>query len=163
MALTEQVIMPGADYQAICDSVRTLDGSTAVLKSGDVSGKVDAANSEISNQTDLIAQIKTALEGKAAGGGRSVSVFGVTSGASGYNFLFEEGMTWDDFCSSIYNLNGRNTIFEEFFTPRQGYDRVDANLIGMNICVSTDGTFNGKVKLSDKIIPEYRYKTYFDD
>lgn len=36
MALTEMVIMPGEDYQAICDSVRTKTGSTEPLKSGDV-------------------------------------------------------------------------------------------------------------------------------
>lgn len=37
MALTDQVIMPGSDYQAICDATRTLTGKTATLKSGDIS------------------------------------------------------------------------------------------------------------------------------
>ena len=37
MALTDQVIMPGSDYQAICDATRTLTGKTGVLKSGDIS------------------------------------------------------------------------------------------------------------------------------
>lgn len=35
--LTDQVIMPGSDYQAICDATRTLTGKTTTLKSGDVS------------------------------------------------------------------------------------------------------------------------------
>lgn len=36
--MTDQVLMPGADYQAICNAVRALTGGTAALKSGDISG-----------------------------------------------------------------------------------------------------------------------------
>lgn len=36
MALTGEVLMPGADYQAICNAVRALTGGTAALKSGDI-------------------------------------------------------------------------------------------------------------------------------
>ena len=36
MALTDRVIMPGADYQAICDAVRAKTGGTNVLKSGEI-------------------------------------------------------------------------------------------------------------------------------
>lgn len=38
MSMTDQVLMPGADYQAICDAVRDLTGGEAALKSGDISG-----------------------------------------------------------------------------------------------------------------------------
>lgn len=41
MALTEMVIMPGEDYQAICDSVRAKTGVTELLKSGEVSKAID--------------------------------------------------------------------------------------------------------------------------
>lgn len=41
MALTEMVIMPGEDYQAICDSVRAKTGGTELLKSGDISPAID--------------------------------------------------------------------------------------------------------------------------
>lgn len=34
--MTDQVLMPGADYQAICNAVRALTGGKAVLKSGDI-------------------------------------------------------------------------------------------------------------------------------
>ena len=37
MALTDQVIMPGSDYQAICDATRALTGKNATLKSRDIS------------------------------------------------------------------------------------------------------------------------------
>lgn len=41
MALTDQVIMPGSDYQAICDATRALTGKTRVLKSGDISTELE--------------------------------------------------------------------------------------------------------------------------
>lgn len=41
MALTDQVIMPGSDYQAICDATRKLTGETATLKSGDIYAELD--------------------------------------------------------------------------------------------------------------------------
>ena len=37
MALTDYVIMPGSDYQDICDTIRAKTGSTDVFKSGDLS------------------------------------------------------------------------------------------------------------------------------
>lgn len=36
--MTDQVLMPGADYLAICNAVRVLIGGTAALKSGDIAG-----------------------------------------------------------------------------------------------------------------------------
>lgn len=36
--MTDQVLMPGADYLAICNAVRALTGGTAALKSGDIPG-----------------------------------------------------------------------------------------------------------------------------
>ena len=36
--MTDQVLMPGADYQAICNAVRALTGGKAALKSGDIAG-----------------------------------------------------------------------------------------------------------------------------
>ena len=34
--MTDQVLMPGADYQAICNAVRALTGATTALESGTV-------------------------------------------------------------------------------------------------------------------------------
>lgn len=36
--MTDQVLMPGADYLAICNAVRALTGGTAALKSGNIAG-----------------------------------------------------------------------------------------------------------------------------
>lgn len=54
---------------ALADEVRELSGSTDKLGIDEMTNDVNAANVEISEQADLISQIATALEGKAAGGG----------------------------------------------------------------------------------------------
>lgn len=62
MALTEIVMMPGEDYQAICDSVRAKTGGTELLKSGEVAPAIDGiktgielpALSNLATATDII-------------------------------------------------------------------------------------------------------------
>lgn len=54
---------------AIADEVRTLAGSQEEMSVSDMVGNLGEANSEVSEQSDLIAEIASALEGKAAGGG----------------------------------------------------------------------------------------------
>ncbi len=41
MVLTDLVIMPGTDYQAICDAVRAKTGGTDLLKSGDIPVQIE--------------------------------------------------------------------------------------------------------------------------
>lgn len=47
MALTDQVIMPGSDYQAICDATRSLTGTTGTLKSGEIADKILSGKSSL--------------------------------------------------------------------------------------------------------------------
>ena len=57
MSLTDYVIMPGTDYQAICDAVRSKSGETGVYKSGELAvaiegiisaaGEISLANIEV--------------------------------------------------------------------------------------------------------------------
>lgn len=51
MALTDQVLMPGSDYQAICDATRTLTGETGTLKSGDIATKLNDLPILLFNET----------------------------------------------------------------------------------------------------------------
>lgn len=64
MALTEMVIMPGEDYQAICDSVRAKTGRTELLKSGEVALAIDG----IENNTGIDTSDGTAEENDIAYG-----------------------------------------------------------------------------------------------
>lgn len=68
MALTEMVIMPGEDYQAICDSVRAKTGATELLKSGEVSKAIDGIETGggIDTSSDTPAEAGHIIEGRVA-------------------------------------------------------------------------------------------------
>ena len=54
--------------KAIADEIRELSGTTEAMGLDAMASHIEEANSEVSNQTDILAQVVTALEGKAAGG-----------------------------------------------------------------------------------------------
>lgn len=41
MAITDYVIMPGSDYQAVCDKIREKTGKTGIIKSGDLVTEIE--------------------------------------------------------------------------------------------------------------------------
>lgn len=59
--MTDYVIMPGTDYQAICDATRTKTGDTGKLKSGEVAAKITGLKivKEVSTESDMTAQLTT--------------------------------------------------------------------------------------------------------
>lgn len=75
MALTDQVLMPGADYQAAANQVRELNGTTATLKSGEMVTALESANDTVAAQTTQInALIQQANNLPAAGAGGSITI-----------------------------------------------------------------------------------------
>ncbi len=83
MALTDQVIMPGADYQAAADQVRSLNGTTGTLKSGEMVTALEGANDTVASQTTQInALIQQANNLPDAGGGTDIAL-GITGAAVG--------------------------------------------------------------------------------
>lgn len=56
-----------AKMTAIADEVRTLSGATDKLSLDEMASHTNEANAEVGTQTDLIQQLKIALQGKVAG------------------------------------------------------------------------------------------------
>lgn len=61
----------GESVEAIADEVRELSGTTDLMGLTAIKSHVGEANSEINSQAELLAQIISALDGKAAGGSDS--------------------------------------------------------------------------------------------
>lgn len=61
MASTEMVIMPAADYKAICDSTRAKTGGTELLKSGEVSTAIDGISGSGGDVIDIIERTATEI------------------------------------------------------------------------------------------------------
>lgn len=65
MALTEYVIMPKADYTAVCDAIRTKTGKIDLIKSGDMEGEILGISTGI-DTSDATATASCILEGETA-------------------------------------------------------------------------------------------------
>lgn len=61
-----------ADLTEIADEVRILADTLDTMTIDEITSNIAQANADVSTQADLIAQIKTALEGKAAGNGSEI-------------------------------------------------------------------------------------------
>jgi len=62
-----EYLIKDASLTSIADKIRVLSGTTGTMSLDTMKTHVDDANNEVNIQTDLLAQVTTALEGDAAG------------------------------------------------------------------------------------------------
>lgn len=90
MALTEMVIMPGEDYQAICNSVRAKTGGTELLKSGEVAPAIDGIKNDIElPELDNLATDADIIKDKAAYDDKGEKITGTIPFYSGIVMNFD--------------------------------------------------------------------------
>lgn len=90
MALTDQVIMPGSDYQAICDATRKLTGETATLKSGEISTELETVTPQ--GETWVLGMLPSSSSG-------ATGIFSAIFTSSYYSNMIFYGIK----CSAITN------------------------------------------------------------
>lgn len=121
MSLKEQMT-------ALANGVRELSGTSAKKGISAMASDVNAANTEIAEQAELLEQITTALEGKAAGGG-SVETYTVTINIAENAYtspfyciltIIEDGVVTSRVVkeSSVYNVVKDSEII--YFYPEGG-------------------------------------------
>lgn len=96
-----------ADLTSVANGIRSILGSTAKMGLDGMPTQLGTAVSEISTQADLMAQLSTILEGKAAGGGGDIRfITGTVTPTENevyFNFLFD--------LSSVFSIDEPVDLF----------------------------------------------------
>lgn len=103
MALTDYIIMPGADYQAACDKIREKSGKTDLIKSGDLASEIEGiAGSGVGSVDGVYVEYTVDSDGSVT----SVAPVGFTVLPS-YIFMSFAKLTEVDFsrCSNLAKID----------------------------------------------------------
>lgn len=165
-----QVVFGSVKIMDISDSTVTADSMMA----GDVAYGADgekvvgtfSLDNELTTQDDLISQITTALEGKAAGGGSGAEIlfayaYGSQLDRMKITIPFTTGMTWQEWIDTGFNTYPDTTSSTDKLLKLSG-SYIESNLMNF-YQISEDGTAAGRVLKTDTIIEGLIYSYYCDD
>lgn len=159
---------------AIADAIRAKTGGTDTLTLDQMAQNIAAIDTSenldtvLAQQETLIADIKTALEGKAAASvewGWFSSVHR-SNYSEYYKFPFLIGMTWAEWlstpCNMVVAIDYQASTQEGGAMYASGdYVRYEHPSFSGELYISTDGTEAGRVVLTDEIVSETTYNYYY--
>lgn len=161
-----------SEYVVTTDATASADeimsGETAYVNGSKITGSF-TLEEELSEQDLLIAQIASALEGKAGGGGSNDEVMLGVAYAAGEDYalcrpiIFQMGATWQEFINSEYNKIPVPDIDVTLTNSYRAYENYVENAQRSYYHISNDKTSSGRVKLTDVIESGKIYRYYYDD
>lgn len=131
-----EMLVQSENLVAIADKIRVLSGTSATMGLDAMATHIGEANTNVDTETDLIAQISSALEGKAGGGSSSGSGGGSVETVSyTYNNFPEPG-------TEIYYIDGTLTLQHEGVVEYATYNIAKGTIFVLTGSVGTPfGTY----------------------
>ena len=151
MALTEMVIMPGTDYQAICNAVRAKTGHTALLVSGEIAALIDSIQAGGGGGGEKVLYMDAAL--LAAGGAYPADAADYTEAVIPAEATYVDLDVFDNLPNvTKVTVNG-NCDFEThsvYNSYRKTY--VDVPVFGRETCGVTDLVIKGRDTIEESFL-----------
>ena len=138
-----EYLIQGETLTNLESNIRVLNGIEDTLTPSQMTSNVQSANEEVDTQSALIDAIIAALDEKFSSSGGAVTM--ITFTIDGTEYQADEGMTWEQWCDSDYNIDGFHieNDYEVWYgdSPLNSYIVINAE--GYNVDGTIDVIVNG--------------------